>query len=111
MNLLNMMLMSMRTHKSKITSKTKAIMIVHVYGLTVDVDPILELAKKYNLKIIEDAVNTIGLTYKGIQCDKSFGDIDIFGLSVSFYNNWKGGMVLCDNSILDKEESKSLGIF
>ena len=93
--------------ESKITSKTKAIMIVHVYGLTVDVDPILELAKKYNLKIIEDAAHAIGLTYKGIKCG-SFGDISIF----SFYPNkhittGEGGMVLCDNSILD-ERSKSL---
>ena len=40
--------------KSKITSKTKAIMIVHIYGLTVDIDPIIKVAKEYNLKIIED---------------------------------------------------------
>jgi len=46
--------------ESKITSKTKAIMIVHIFGLTVDNNPILELAKKYNLKIIEDAAQMIG---------------------------------------------------
>ncbi len=41
--------------EAKITKKTKAIMIVHIYGLPVDVDPILALAKKYNLLVIEDA--------------------------------------------------------
>jgi perosamine synthetase len=93
--------------ESKITSKTKAIMIVHIFGLTVDVDPIINLAKKYNLKVIEDAAQAIGQTYKGNQCG-SFGDISIF----SFYPNkhittGEGGMVLCDDDLLDKR-SKSL---
>ncbi len=52
----------------KITPKTKAIMIVHIYGLTVDLDPILELAKKYNLKIIEDAAQMHVQDYKGKKC-------------------------------------------
>ncbi len=93
--------------ESKITPKTKAIMIVHIFGLTVDIDPIINLAKKYNLKIIEDAAQAIGQTYKGNQCG-SFGDISIF----SFYPNkhittGEGGMVLCDDDLLDKR-SKSL---
>ena len=64
--------------ETKINSNTRAIMMEN--GLTVDVDKILDLAKKYNLKIIEDAAHAIGLTYKGLQCG-SFGDISIF----SFY--------------------------
>jgi perosamine synthetase len=93
--------------ESKITSKTKAIMIVHIFGLTVDVDPIINLAKKHNLKIIEDAAQAIGQTYKGNQCG-SFGDISIF----SFYPNkhittGEGGMVLCNDDLLD-QRSKSL---
>jgi len=88
--------------EAKITTKTKAIMIVHIYGLTVDVDPILHLAKKYNLKIIEDAAEVIGQTYKNKQCG-SFGDISTF----SFYPNkhittGEGGMVLCNDKNLDK---------
>ena len=63
--------------ESKITLKTKAIMIVHIFGLTVDVDPIINLAKKYNLRVIEDAAQAIGQTYKNKQCG-SFGDISIF---------------------------------
>ena len=93
--------------ESKITPKTKAIMIVHIFGLTVDIDPILNLAKKYNLKVIEDAAQAIGQTYKNSQCG-SFGDISIF----SFYPNkhittGEGGMVLCNDDLLD-QRSKSL---
>jgi len=54
--------------ESKITSKTKAIMIVHVFGLAVDINLILKIAKKYNLKIIEDAAEMIGQEYKGRKC-------------------------------------------
>lgn len=93
--------------KNKITPKTKAIMIVHIYGLSVDVDPILELAKKYNLKIIEDAAEMLGQEYKGKKCG-SFGDISTF----SFYPNkhittGEGGMVLMDDELL-YEKSKAL---
>lgn len=83
--------------ESKITSKTKAIMVVHIYGLPVDMDPVLEIAKKYSLKIIEDAAEAHGQTYKGKPCG-SFGDVSVF----SFYPNklittGEGGMVLTDN--------------
>ncbi len=93
--------------EKKITNKTKAIMIVHLYGLCVDIDPILDLAKKYNLKIIEDAAQVIGQEYKGQKCG-FFGDISIF----SFYPNkqittGEGGMVLCNDKNLDKR-AKSL---
>jgi perosamine synthetase len=93
--------------ESKITSKTKAIMIVHIFGLTIDIDLILDLAKKHGLKVIEDAAQAIGQTYKNKQCG-SFGDISIF----SFYPNkhittGEGGMVLCNDNLLN-ERSKSL---
>lgn len=84
--------------EDKITSKTKAIMAVHIYGLPVDMDPILYLADKYNLKVIEDAAEVHGQTYKDKKCG-SFGDISIF----SFYPNkhitcGEGGMILTDNT-------------
>tara|TARA_X000000950_G_C13746470_1_gene590772 strand:- start:255 stop:1043 length:789 start_codon:yes stop_codon:yes gene_type:complete len=93
--------------EAKITSKTKAIMIVHIYGLSVDVDPILTIAKKYNLKVIEDAAEMLGQEYKGRRCG-SFGDISTF----SFYPNkhitsGEGGMVLTNDKHLD-DRSKSL---
>lgn len=80
-----------------ITPRTKAIMAVHIYGLPVDMDPLVSLAKQYDLKVIEDAAEAHGLSYKGKQCG-SFGDVSIF----SFYPNkhittGEGGMVLTDN--------------
>lgn len=86
--------------ESKITSKTKAIMIVHLYGLPIEVDNVLTLAKKYNLKVIEDAAEMHGQTYKGKLCG-SFGDISTF----SFYPNkhittGEGGMVVTDDEKL-----------
>jgi perosamine synthetase len=89
--------------ESRITFKTKAIMIVHIYGLPVDVDPVLALAKKYNLKILEDAAEMHGQTYKGRPCG-SFGDISTF----SFYPNkhittGEGGMIVTDDETLYKK--------
>ena len=88
--------------ESAITSQTKAIMVVHTFGLPVDMDPIIELAKKYSLMIIEDAAQAIGLTYKERPCG-SFGNISTF----SFYPNkhittGEGGMILCDDPLLAK---------
>ena len=82
----------------KITDKTKAIMVVHIYGLPTDMDPVFELAKKYNLKIIEDAAEMHGQTYKGRPCG-SLGDISTF----SFYPNkhvttGEGGMIVTDDA-------------
>jgi perosamine synthetase len=86
--------------EAKITARTKAIMIVHIYGLTVDVDPILEIAKRHGLKVIEDAAEMHGQMYKGKPCG-SFGNISIF----SFYPNkhittGEGGMILTDDDEL-----------
>ena len=81
----------------KITSRTKAIMLVHIYGLPVDMDPVLELAAKHDLFVIEDAAQQHGQTYKGRRVG-SLGDI----ATVSFYPNkhvttGEGGMVLTND--------------
>lgn len=86
--------------EEKITSRTKAIMVVHIYGLPVDLDPVIEICKKYKLKLIEDAAEMIGQTYKGQLCG-SFGDIS----TVSFYPNkhittGEGGMILTNDAQL-----------
>ena len=83
--------------EKKITPRTKAIMAVHIYGLPVDMDPITNLAEKYGLKIIEDAAEMIGQTYKGQPCG-SLGDISTF----SFYPNkhittGEGGMIVTND--------------
>ncbi len=56
-----------------ITAKTKAIMVVHLYGKVCEMDRILEIAKKYNLVVIEDCAQSHGAKYKG-QLSGSFGD-------------------------------------
>ena len=86
--------------ESKITPKTKAILVVHIYGLPVDMDPVIELCKNYNLFLIEDAAEMHGQTYKGKKCG-SFGDISTF----SFYPNkhittGEGGMIMTNNDEL-----------
>jgi len=80
-----------------ITKKTKAMVIVDIFGHPVDWDPILKIAKKHKLKIIEDSCEAIGAEYKGKRCG-SFGDISTF----AFYPNkqmttGEGGMILTDN--------------
>jgi perosamine synthetase len=84
----------------KITGRTRAIMVVHLYGLPVDMDPIMELARKHELFIIEDAAEQHGQTYKNRPVG-SFGDIS----TASFYPNkhvttGEGGMVLTDDAAL-----------
>ena len=84
----------------KINNKTKAIIITHIYGFPVDMKKILEVAKKKEIKIIEDASEMIGQTYFGKKCG-SFGDISVF----SFYANkhittGEGGMILTNNKKL-----------
>jgi len=83
--------------ESRIGPKTKAIMVVHIYGLPVDMDPVLEIARRHGLEIIEDAAEMHGQTYRGKPCG-SFGDISIF----SFYSNkhittGEGGMIVTDS--------------
>jgi perosamine synthetase len=87
--------------EDKITEKTKAILVVHIYGLPVEMDPILAICKKYNLYLIEDAAEVHGQTYLDKKCG-SFGDISIF----SFYPNkhitsGEGGMLLTNSEELD----------
>lgn len=89
--------------EEKITEKTKAIMVVHLFGLPVDMDPVMEIAKKHNLKVIEDCAQAHGARYKGKKVG-SIGDVGCF----SFYANkiitaGEGGMVVTNNSeIADK---------
>src|SRR5512141_2137300 len=66
----------------KITARSKAIMHVHIYGLPVDMDPLLDIAKRHDLFVIEDAAEMIGQNYRGRPCG-SFGDIS----TCSFYPN------------------------
>ena len=97
--------------EEKINEKTKAIMVVHLFGHPVDMDPVLKISKKYNLKIIEDCAEAHGVEYKGKKVG-SIGDIGAF----SFYANknitsGEGGMIVTNSERLaEKARSlKSLG--
>lgn len=103
--------MDVKLLEEKITPRTRAIMIVHIYGLPVDMDYVLSFAKKYNLFVIEDAAEAHGLTYRGKQCG-SFGDVSIF----SFYPNkhivcGEGGMVLTDNEKISERVLGARNLF
>ncbi|MFI5204467.1 MAG: aminotransferase class I/II-fold pyridoxal phosphate-dependent enzyme [Flavobacteriales bacterium] len=85
-----------------ITSKTKAIVPVHVYGQPCDMDAIMEIARKHKLFVIEDAAEAHGATYKGKKVG-SMGDISCF----SFYGNkiittGEGGMCLTNSNELNE---------
>ena len=88
--------------EAAINSKTVAIMAVHIYGLPVDMDPLIEIANKYGIYIIEDAAELIGAKYKNKPCG-SFGHVSTF----SFYPNkqittGEGGMVFTDDLEISK---------
>ena len=70
--------------EAAITSKTKAIIPVHLLGLPADMDPILEIAKKYNLRVIEDSAETMFAKYKNKKVG-SFGDIGCFSTYIAHY--------------------------
>jgi perosamine synthetase len=102
--------------EEKITSRTRAIMAVHIYGHPVDMDPLLELAKKYGLQVIEDAAEAHGAEYlsghdtanPSWQRCGSFGALSTF----SFYANklittGEGGMIVTDDPHLT-ERARSL---
>jgi perosamine synthetase len=91
----------------KITTRTKAILVVHIYGLPVDMNPVLEIAEKYGLLVLEDAAELHGQTYYGRPCG-SFGLASTF----SFYPNkhittGEGGMVVTDDPVI-AERCRSL---
>ncbi len=84
--------------EDKITKKTKAMMLVHVFGHPCDMDPIMDIAKEHDLFVIEDAAEALGAEYKGkiVGC---LGDVGAF----SFYANktittGEGGMVVTNNN-------------
>jgi perosamine synthetase len=83
--------------EEKITKNTKAILPVHIFGHSCDMDKIIQIAKKHNLAVIEDACEALGAEYKNTKVG-TFGDIAVF----AFYPNkqittGEGGMVLTNN--------------
>ncbi|MEE2819277.1 MAG: DegT/DnrJ/EryC1/StrS family aminotransferase [Planctomycetota bacterium] len=81
----------------KITEKTKAIVVVHLFGMPSKMDEIMAIAEKHNLKVIEDASHAHGAVYKGKPIG-SFGDVSIFSLQGNkLCPAGEGGIMLCDD--------------
>ncbi len=87
----------LNTQEKRGRNKVKAILPVHIYGHPVDMDPLLSMAARFSVAVIEDAAEAHGAEYKGKRCG-SFGDLGCF----SFYANkiittGEGGMVVTDD--------------
>ncbi len=81
----------------KITEKTKAIVVVHLFGMPSKMDELMAIAEKHNLKVIEDASHAHGAMYKGKPIG-SFGDVSIFSLQGNkLCPAGEGGIMLCDD--------------
>lgn len=91
--------------ENKITKKTKAIIPVHLYGQSAEMDEIIEIAKKYNLKIVEDGAQAIGVQYKDGKKVGNHGDIGCFSFfpSKNLGCFGDGGLVITnDDELGDK---------
>ncbi len=84
--------------EAAITDKTKAIIPVHLFGQMADMDPIMEIAKKHKLAVVEDGAQSIGSSYKGKLCG-SVGDYGCFSFfpSKNLGGIGDGGMVVLNN--------------
>lgn len=84
-----------------INDHTKAIIVVHLYGIVADMDPILAIAKKHNLKVVEDCAQCFGGLYKGKKAG-TIGDVGCFSFCQSkhFTTGGEGGMVVTDDDDL-----------
>jgi perosamine synthetase len=95
--------MTARSIEKKITSKTKAILIVHLLGEPVEMDSVMELAKKYNLRVIEDGCQAPGVKYK----DKyvgTIGDVGTFSFNEpKNIQTGEGGMIVTNNQLIAKK--------
>jgi dTDP-4-amino-4,6-dideoxygalactose transaminase len=87
--------------EAAITPKTRVIMPVHLFGQMADMDAIMAIARKHNLKVIEDGAQSIGAEYKGKPCG-SIGDIGCFSFfpSKNLGGGGDGGMIVTNNDEL-----------
>lgn len=89
--------------EKKITPKTKAIIATHIYGQPCEIEEILDIARHYNLKVIEDCVQACGAEYKKRKVG-SFGDASFFSLAMSKnFPCFGGGMITTDDIVLFKK--------
>ena len=96
--------------EKRITPKTKAILVVHLFGHPVDMDPVLDIARRHGLYVIEDCAEAHGATYKGRKVG-GIGDMGCF----SFYANkiittGEGGMITLNNAELAERARNLKGL-
>jgi dTDP-4-amino-4,6-dideoxygalactose transaminase len=91
--------------EDKITAKTKAIIPVHLYGQSAEMDEILAIAKKHNLKVVEDGAQAIGVQYKDGKKVGNHGDIGCFSFfpSKNLGCFGDGGLVITNNDVLGEK--------
>lgn len=94
--------------EEKITNKTKAILVVHLYGMVTQMDKVVDLCKKYNLKLVEDCAQSHGACFNG-QVTGTFGDVGCF----SFYPSKNVGAFGDAGAVVVKDEglAKEFKIF
>jgi 8-amino-3,8-dideoxy-alpha-D-manno-octulosonate transaminase len=86
--------------ENRLTSKTKGIIVVHIYGLAADMDPILDFAKKHNLWVLEDCAQAWGVRYHGKYVG-SIGQMGAFSLQMNkILTAGEGGLVTTQDDIL-----------
>ena len=100
-----------KTIEAKITPKTKAIIVVSLYGLPVDIDPVMELAKKHKITVIDDSAETLLSRYKGAVAGTK-GHIGVFSFEKSKHitSGNEGGMMVTDDERLATLSRKFAGI-
>lgn len=91
--------------EAAITKNTKAVLVVHLYGKSCEMDPIIELCKKYNLKLIEDCAQSHGAMYK----NKMTGTFGEFG-AVSFYPTKNLGALGDAGAVISNDDKLANGI-
>lgn len=96
--------------EDKITTNTKAIICVHTFGQPAEMDTIIKIAKKHNLKVIEDAACALGAKYKG-KFAGTIGEIGCFSLHArKGITTGEGGLVVTNNKII-AEKIRTLSVF
>ena len=92
----------------KITPRTRAMVVVHLWGLPARMPELLDIARRHDLKIVEDASHALGASSRGVPCG-AFGDISVFSLQTSkLAPAGEGGMLLTDDDTY-RERAACLG--